>query len=87
MDENLIVIMDEDLIRILEEIQLESYNLNRRFEKLNEELVSDVISGSAITVNQSIKKIDNNINLLTAVLIIYVILQLVKMRGDRLSGK
>lgn len=72
-----------DYTRILEEIQINSYNLDQKFLKLNQQLLTDTTTESAITIQGSIQKIHNNLNLLTAILIVYIVLQLIKLRIEK----
>lgn len=72
-----------DYTRILEEIQINSYNLDQKFLKLNQQLLTDTTTESAITIQGGIQKIHNNLNLLTAILIVYIVLQLIKLRIEK----
>lgn len=69
--------------KILEEIQINSYNLNQQFLKLNEELlVSNATSDSAIQVNY-IEKISESNLIITMLLIIIIVFEIIKLRGEK----
>lgn len=80
MEEN---IYTDEMIQILEEIQLNSYNLNQQFIKLNEEILqTESITGSAIQANH-ISKIDTSLNLIYILLIMSIVFSFIKLRGER----
>lgn len=68
---------------ILEEIQINSYNLNQQFLKLNEEILqSQSTTDSAIQSNH-IERIDLSLNLLVILVCISIIFNFIKLRGER----
>lgn len=80
MEEN---IYTQEMITILEEIQLNSYNLNQQFIKLNEEILqTETTTGSAIKSNY-IEKISSTNNLISILLIMSIIFTFIKLRGER----
>ncbi len=66
--------------QILAEIQINSYNIDQKFQALNEEILKDT---EEKTLYQNISTISSTLNLLSAVILIYVILNLVKIRGEK----
>lgn len=80
MEEN---IYTDEMIQILEEIQINSYNLNQEFIKLNEEILqTESTTGTAIQANH-ISKIDLSLNLLVILVCISIIFNFIKLRGER----
>lgn len=76
-------ILTQEMIEILEEIQINSYNLNQQFLKLNEELLTaDVTSDAAIKVNH-IEKISETNIIITMLLIAILAFEIIKLRGDK----
>lgn len=67
-----------DYTQILEEIQINSYNLDQQVRQLT----SEVTSTSAINA-QNISKIENNLDVLTLLFIIFMVFEIVKIRGER----
>jgi hypothetical protein len=82
MEENNEIITQE-MLEILEEIQVNSYNLNQQFLKLNEEILqADSITSSAIKTNY-IQKTSATNDLILIVLMITFIVNFIKLRGER----
>jgi hypothetical protein len=82
MEENNEIITQE-MLEILEEIQVNSYNLNQQFLKLNEEILqADSITGTAIKTNY-IQKTSATNDLILIVLMITFIVNFIKLRGER----
>ena len=80
MEEN---IYTQEMITILEEIQLNSYNLNQQFIKLNEEILqTETTTGTSIKSNY-IEKISSTNNLISILLIMSIIFTFIKLRGER----
>lgn len=80
MEENL---YSQEMIDILEEIQINSYNLNQQFIKLNEEILqADSTTGSGIKINH-IEKTSITNNLIAALLIMSITFSFIKLRGER----
>lgn len=80
MEEN---IYTQEMITILEEIQLNSYNLNQQFIKLNDEILQvETTTGTAIKSNY-IEKISSTNNLISILLIMSIIFTFIKLRGER----
>lgn len=76
-------ILTQEMIEILEEIQINSYNLNQQFLKLNEEiLVTEATSDTAIKVNH-IEKISESNLIITMLLIVILSFEIIKLRGDK----
>ncbi len=76
-------ILTQEMIEILEEIQINSYNLNQQFIKLNEEILfSEVTSDAAIKVNH-IEKISESNLIITMLLIAILAFEIIKLRGDK----
>lgn len=81
MEEN--TVYTQEMIQILEEIQINSYNLNQQFVKLNEEILqTESITGTAIQANH-ISRIDLSLNLLVVLVCISIIFNFIKLRGER----
>ena len=80
MEEN---IYTQEMINILEEIQINSYNLNQQFIKLNDEILQvETTTGSGINHNY-IEKISSTNNLIFILLIMSIIFSFIKLRGER----
>ena len=68
---------------ILEEIQINSYNLNQQFLRLNEEILqSQITTDSAIQTNH-IERIDLSVNILVILVCMSIIFNFIKLRGER----
>ncbi|WP_313345696.1 hypothetical protein [Sedimentibacter sp.] len=77
-----IIINEIDYTHILEEIQINSYNLNQQFKKLNEEILVETTSQSAISVMGRLDRMQNTIDVMLLLCSIYVILQFIKLKGE-----